>query len=458
MIGIGMCSALAAVLLLGSTQALDNGLGLTPPMGWSSWNVYGGDINESKIMATIDAMASLVSSGYTYVNIDDNWMENSRDVDGNLQVQRNRFPRGIKFLADYAHSKSLKLGIYSAHGSRTCMGNAGSGPDHWTQDAQLFASWGIDYLKLDSCGGYPANYTAGEEQHREYAAMRDALNSTGRPIYYSICEIGPVKQSSVVRDSPSSCGRDSAYTSLEWFNKGYDVKGLANSVLIEWVNNNNHFCVRSSSHCCKSGWVSQIDSQQDLTVDELSGPGYWNDNDMLSVGCNEPGQVGPVHTPCEGSQTLLEQRSQFALWAIQASPLILGHDVTKMGKDVRTIITNPEIIALNQDRLGHRARIAFQSDPYNRTLTIFVKRLADPSSPRAAAMFNRGETAASMAITRSHMAFDEGSCQCVNLRDLDAHAEVAAGVRTDVLITLQIQPHEVRVVRASCCSDIDIAV
>ena len=204
-------------------------------------------------------------------------------------------------------------------------------------------------------------------------------------------------------------------------------------------------------HCCESGWLSQIDSQQDLTLDSLSHPGYWNDNDMLSVGCNAPGVNGTAHTPCAGYQSLLEQRSQFALWCVLASPLILGHDVTTMGPEVRSIITNTEMIALNQDALGHRAAIAYQSDPYNRTLTIFVKHLANSSSPRAAALFNRGDTVTQLSLTRTQMAFDAGTCACVDLRDIDAHETVVSGVHGEVLFTQELQPHEVRVLRASCC-------
>ena len=388
------------------------------------------------------------------------------------------------------------------------MGNAASGGDdpHWQQDADLFASWGVDYLKLDSCGGYEKNYSADPvgRQYANYAAMRDALNATGRPIYYSICEINGVIESDAVKNSPSACGKTGAYTSLPWHAQPdkYPVPELANSVLIEWVNNNNNFCVEgkpgaasglhkltlqackhsdpaqqftlesdgsirqqglatqcfdvdncekadgtpvaiypchpngtaecgyknqqftvqrgtirnvnsgtcltasgstvgasvtisackdsgsgtdaklqafgmkgggvqgpgglclangdaadeSRGHCCKSGWVSQIDSQQDLTVDELSGPGYWNDNDMLSVACNNETHNGTAGTPCAGYQSMLEQRGQFALWCIQASPLILGHDVRTMGPAARKIITNPDMIALNQVRTAPYAR------------------------------------------------------------------------------------------------------
>lgn len=334
------------------------------------------------------------------------------------------------------------------------MGNAAS-YGHWDQDAQLFASWGVDYLKLDSCGGFPSNYSKFplQEQYREYAAMRDALNRTGRPIYYSICEINAVTVSTAVKDSPSACGHRSAYTSIPWHAQPdkYDVPGLANSVLIEWVNNNNNFCVKHGDHCCASGWVSQIDSQQDLTLDSLSGPGFWNDNDMLSVGCNNATHNGTAGTPCAGYQTLLEQRSQFALWCMLASPLILGHDVRYMGADVRAIITNPDMIRLNQDPLGHRAAIVYQSDPYNRTLTVFVKHLADEQSPRAAALFNRGDVAGTIKLTREMMGFSNGTCDCVDLHDLDQHTTVASKVRGEMLFDAQLKPHEVQTLRATCC-------
>lgn len=146
---------------------------------------------------------------------------------------------------------------------------------------------------------------------------------------------------------------------------------------------------------------------------------------------------------------MLEQRGQFAL--VQASPLILGHDVTKMGPEVRAIITNPEMVALNQDKLGHRAEIVFQPDQYHRTITTFVKKLADPKSPRAAAAFNRGETAAKVTVTRAQMGFDGGACACVDLRDVDTHTDVATGVKADDLNTLNLLPHEVKVVQATCC-------
>ena len=136
---------------------------------------------------------------------------------------------------------------------------------------------------------------------------------------------------------------------------------------------------------------------------------------------------------------------------MQASPLILGHDVTKMGAEVRAIITNPEMIALNQDPLGHRAEIVYQPDSYYRTITTFVKRLASPSSPRAVAVFNRGEAARKVTVTRAQLGFAAGSCACVDLRDVDTHKDVATGVKADALITVSLLPHEVQVLRATCC-------
>ena len=170
---------------------------------------------------------------------------------------------------------------------------------------------------------------------------------------------------------------------------------------------------------------------------------------MLSVACNNETHNGTAGTPCAGYQSLLEQRGQFALWCIQASPLILGHDVRTMGPEARAIITNADMIKLNQDPLGHRGAIVFQSDPVNRTLTTFVKKLADPSSPRAAALFNRGETAATMTLTREQMGFDS-ACASVTLTDLDTHKVVASAVKGATLYSASLQPHEVRTVRAKC--------
>jgi len=392
--------------------------------------------------------------------------ESARDASGSLVYRADKFPRGIKFLADYAHAKGLKFGIYSAHGSQTCVGRAGS-YGHERQDADLFASWGVDYLKYDSCGGYPQNYTPMAEQWREFAAMRDALNATGRPIFYSICEINDLPPVwAPAQQSPSRCGHNASYNVLKWQmmdaaqRSRYDPRGLANSFLVEWVNNNNHFNDRNCS-----GWLNNLDSQQDLTLDELSGPGHWNDNDMLSVGCNNASGSGSEpasakNSPCGGHQTLDEQRSHFALWAMQASPLILGNDVRYMTDAIRNIITNSEIIALNQDALGHRARIAYQSDPHARTLTIFVKNLASQRVPRAASLFNRGEAPASMALTRDMLQLPEdAACACLAFRDLDKHQELQSNVTSrDVVLEATVPPHAALTVSVTCCGKESVVI
>ena len=206
-----------------------------------------------------------------------------------------------------------------------------------------------------------------------------------------------------------------------------------------------------NNHCCKSGWVSQIDSQQDLTNDNLSGPGYWNDNDMLSVGCNSPGVNGTAGTPCAGYQSMVEQKSQFALWCVQASPLILGHDVTSMGPEVRAIITDKDMIALNQDPLGHRAAIAWQSDPYNRTLTIFVKKLASITSPRAAALFNRGAAAAQISLKYEQLSLDaSANCGTVTFTDLDTKTKLPKKLSKGESLLVNVVSHGVVVLRAAC--------
>jgi hypothetical protein len=167
----------------------------------------------------------------------------------------------------------------------------------------------------------------------------------------------------------------------------------------------------------------------------------WPVVQMLSVGCNDPSHNGTRGTPCAGYQSMLEQRGQFALWCMQASPLILGHDVRTMGNEVRDIILNHDMIELSQDPLGHRAKIVFQSDPVNRTLTTFVKKLSSPSSPRAASLFNRGDAPATMKLTRAQMFFDDSgpsNCGCVDLRDCDTHKTVASGLRAELLYHLHV--------------------
>ncbi|XP_042489133.1 alpha-galactosidase 3 [Macadamia integrifolia] len=274
---------------------LNNGLAQTPQMGWNSWNFFACKINETVIKETADALIStgLADLGYVYVNIDDCWSSSKRNTKGDLVPDPETFPSGIKALADYIHEKGLKLGIYSDAGVSTCEVRPGS-LFHENSDAELFASWGIDYLKYDNC------FNLGIEPEKRYPPMRDALNVTGRKIFYSICEWGV--------DDPAL-----------W------AGGVGNS----WRTTGD----------INDSWASMT------TIADLNdkwaayaGPGGWNDPDMLEVG--------------NGGMTYQEYRAHFSIWALMKAPLLIGCDVRNMTAQTMEIISNEEVIAVNQDPLG----------------------------------------------------------------------------------------------------------
>ena len=286
--------SLIILFLISTSFCLDNGLGKTPPMGWNSWNKFGCNINEKLIRDTIDAIVNtgLAAAGYKYVNLDDCW-QSSRDSNGKIVVDKNNFPNGIKPLVDYAHSKGLLFGLYSDAGYKTCAGRPGS-LGYEEIDAKTYAEWEVDYLKYDNCN------TDGSAPEVRYPVMRDALLKQNRPIFYSMCEWGindPAKWSAPVGNSWRTTG--------DIFNN----------------------------------WNSMI-----YTIDmndiwyEYAGPGGWNDPDMLEVG--------------NGGLTFEEEKIHFGLWCLSKAPLLIGCDVTNMSKQVFELLTNPELIAINQDKLG----------------------------------------------------------------------------------------------------------
>lgn len=284
--------------LIGPTFALDNGLGLTPQMGWNSWNHFACHINATVIQGAADAIVAngLDKLGYNYVNIDDCWALLDRGSDGTVVPDPVKFPDGIKGVADYVHSLGLKLGIYSDAGTKTCGGQPGS-LGHESVDAASYASWEVDYLKYDNC--FNQNIPAPQR----YPVMHEALNKTGRDIFYSLCE----------------WGRDNV---TEW------AGPIANS----WRTTND----------IKDFWLSmKLNYIQNSYHADKAGPGHWNDPDMLEVG--------------NGGMTNTEYQTHFALWAIAKAPLILGSDLSKLDNQTYAIIANPEVIAINQDPLGVQA-------------------------------------------------------------------------------------------------------
>ena len=303
----------AGAMLLASaampTQAQKaEGLALTPPMGWNSWNHYGCNIDEKLIKRTADAIVSsgLRDAGYVYVNLDDCW-HGQRDSAGNIQPDPERFPSGMKALGDYLHARGLKFGIYSDAGATTCAGRPGS-QGHEFQDARQYAAWGVDYVKYDWC-----NTGQGEAQRnpREaYATMSRAIAAAGRPMILSICEWGD--------NEPWLWGREYGHL---WRTTG-DITNC-------WD------CELGHGNWLSHGILRILDKQVPLRA--YSGPGGWNDPDMMEVG---------------NLASLAENRSHFAMWAMLAAPLIMGTDVPGMTAETRAILTNRRLIAIDQDPLG----------------------------------------------------------------------------------------------------------
>ena len=346
---------LAALLLAtpgaAAAQKVD-GLAPTPPMGWNSWNHYGCDIDENLIKRTADALVSsgLRDAGYTYVNLDDCW-HGERDEAGNIQPHPQRFPSGMKALGDYLHQRGLKFGIYSDAGSMTCAGRPGS-QGHEFQDAAQYARWGVDYVKYDWCN---TGEGAAKRNPREaYATISRAIAASGRPMVLSICEWGD--------NQPWLWGKEYGHL---WRTTG-DITNCWN-------------CQLGHGNWLSHGILNILDMQVPLRAH--SGPDGWNDPDMM--------EVGNLPTPAEN-------RSHFAMWAMLSAPLILGTDVPGMTPEIRAILTNPRIVAIDQDRLGIPA-MRWRATPETE---IWAKPMADEHW--AIAVLNRSDQPRAVTIDWAH--------------------------------------------------------
>ena len=338
--------AIAAVLFVfcvAHVYALDNGLAKTPPMGWNSWNKFGCNVSEKLIKEMADAMVTsgMRDAGYVYLVIDDCW-QIDRDAQGNILPDPQRFSSGMKALADYVHAKGLKFGIYSDAGTLTCQKRPGS-RGYEFQDARQYAAWGVDYLKYDWCSTSTQNAPA------SYAIMRDALLKAGRPIVFSICEWGAAKPWLWAKDVGNL-----------WRTTG-DIQDC-------WD--------------CKRDWggmgvVHILDLQDGL--ESYAGPGHWNDPDMLEVG--------------NGGMTATEYRAHFSLWCLLAAPLMAGNDLRSMAPEIKEILTNREVIAVDQDPLGLQGRRVKREGDRE----VWMKQLADGG--RAVVLFNRGPKAAELSLS-----------------------------------------------------------
>ncbi|MGA5065268.1 glycoside hydrolase family 27 protein [Streptomyces exfoliatus] len=334
---------------------------LTPPMGWNSWNSFGCGITEAQVRQAADTMVSsgMKDAGYQYVVVDDCWFDPQRDAAGNLRANPTTFPSGMKALGDYIHGKGLKFGIYQAPNEETCAQGVGTYPGstgsrgHEAQDAAAFASWGVDYLKYDWCSG---SGTLGEQIER-FTIMRDALRATGRPIVYSI--------------NPNSFHAPTGAT-YDW-GEVADLWRTTEDLLDIWQNNN------TNSYPMGVGNVLDITAP----LAAQSGPGHWNDPDMLVVG--RPGL------------SLTESRTHFALWALLGAPLMAGNDIRTMSADVSAILRNPRLVAVNQDPLGAGGRRVRDDGGTE----VFAKPLADGSV--AVGLLNRGGSTTTITATAAQV-------------------------------------------------------
>jgi alpha-galactosidase len=331
-------------------------LAQTPPMGWNSWNKFACNVSEQLIRETADAMVStgMKAAGYQYVNIDDCWQV-SRDAQGTIVADSKRFPSGIKALADYVHSKGLKLGVYTDAGRLTCQKRPGS-YEHELQDAKTYASWGVDYVKIDWC------HAEGLDPEVQYAKFRDALAQAGRPIVFSICNWG-VK-------APWTWG---PATGNLWRTTG-DISDTYDRMSVIGFSQNG--------------------------LEKFAGPGHWNDPDMLEVG--------------NGGMKRDEYRTHMALWALLAAPLLAGNDLRSMTPETKDMLTNPEVLAVDQDAKGVQGHRVWDEGP----LEIWIKPLANGN--QAVGLFNRGES--SLKITLDFKML--GGATSLKLRDLWEHKDL----------------------------------
>jgi alpha-galactosidase len=366
----------AAAAAQGQTAWMD--IAKAPPMGWNSWNKFGCNVSETLIREVADAMVSsgMKDAGYQYIVIDDCWQV-GRDTSGTIVADPERFKGGMKALADYVHSKGLKFGLYSDAGAKTCEGRPGSNGFE-VEDARQYAAWGVDYLKFDWCS------SDGVDPKIAYPTMRDALKATGRSILFSMCEWGTSK--------PWTWARGVAHI---WRTTG-DIQD-------RWTS-----------------FTRLLDLQ--VGLEKYAGPGGWNDPDMLEVG--------------NGGMTVAEYRAHFSLWCLLSAPLMAGNDIRSMTPEIRDLLTNKDVVAVDQDAAQQGRRIRKDGD-----LEVWVKNLSGDA--RVVVLLNRGRAAAPMAVSWQELglAFDAE----LKLRDLWAKKDLgvvkgtfSAGVPSHDVVMIKV--------------------
>jgi alpha-galactosidase len=331
------CAGVVALAFAAMPAAAQGKLAATPPMGWNSWNHFHCGVSDKVVRAVAAAMASdgMKAAGYTYINIDDCW-QGERDAQGNIHPN-DRFP-DMKALGDYIHSLGLKFGIYSSPGPKTCAGYEGS-YGHEAQDARTYAGWGVDYLKYDWCSA--SRVYKPDQMQEAYKKMHDALVATGRPIVYSLCQYG--------------------YQNV-W----------------SWGPSVGANLWRTTGDISDHYWAMAYIGFGQNGLQRFAAPGHWNDPDMLEVG--------------NGGMSADEYRTHMSLWCLLSAPLIAGNDLASMTPETLAILTNPNVLAVDQDPAGNQGYRIWQEGP----LEIWMKVMADRS--RVVGLFNRGYTASPMTV------------------------------------------------------------
>jgi alpha-galactosidase len=378
-------------------------LALTPPMGWNSWNSFGVNVSEQVIREVADVMAAsgLKEAGYSYIVIDDFWHGGRDSLTGLLYEDPAKFPSGMEALADYIHGKGLKFGIYSDAGTKTCGEMPGSF-GYEEKDAQLFADWGVDYLKYDYC--FCPDYVSANNDYRmaidRYKAMGDALKATGRPIIFSICEWGP--------RSPWLWGKE---VGGHLWRTSYDVYDM-------WDSPRNEMS--------PIGIMASVDAVTNLA--RFAGPGGWNDPDMLVVGLNNTGNIKG------GGCNEIEYRSQMSMWCMLAAPLMIGCDIRKMNESTKSILLNRDIIAIDQDELGKQGFRVFRKDG--------MEAWKKPLSGNRVAMAFLNRNSMDTEITTSWKDLELDPDQQYKVYDVWEHEPVH---HAEGMLSVKLKPHECQV-------------
>lgn len=381
--------------LCGGLFAQKFDLAKTPPMGWNSWNKFGCRVNEEVVMKAAKSMVSsgMREAGYEYIVIDDCW-QISRDEEGEIVVDTIQFPHGMKYLADYIHSLGLKFGIYTCAGLTTCQKRPGS-RGYEFQDARTYARWGVDYLKVDWCYATP-----GQNSFASYSLMRDALYAAGRPIVLSICEWGETQP-------------------WTWAKEVGHLGRTTGDIRDNW-----------------DSMINIVDAEKPLA--KYAEPGYWNDPDMLEIG--------------NGGMTTNEYKTHFSMWCMLAAPLMAGNDLSNMSEETMSILTNANLIAVNQDKLGQQAVCIRESGGYE----IWIKNLVN--NEKVACLLNRSDEEKEVLVNFNRLLRVKGesdpryqlyedSYELSDYKILDLWENKEFKITGDYRIMIKIPPHSVKVYR-----------